>query len=417
MSTPARAEAGAVPCCRLCGNPLGGPGVALEQIPVCNRFTASKEPVERHQLHLEQCARCELIQLREALPVDKVMPQVPWIRYREPDRHLDAVVDRLLSGPCAGAGTCFGVGPFDQPLLDRLERRGLNALALETRPLASAENRKGFPYLETWQRGLDAPNLAKVAGANGTSDLVVCRYLLEHCHDPVGALIGLRQLLSADGALIIEVPDSAKFLAAGDYAFIWEEHVSYFVEGTLRLLAARAGYAVVELQRYPGELEDALLAVLRPSASEGGAGLSPTGAPQPDLFRRYASGLQHTRSFVRSWALAAAGPSRDGIALFGIGHQAVMFVHALGLSEFVAAAVDDDPDKRGYFPPGFHVAVVPSQALLADGRIRTCLLAVAPAIEHKVRDRLAPLAERGVQFHSIFAGVPGSLLSGLSSWR
>jgi hypothetical protein len=327
------------------------------------------------------------------------------------------VVDRLLSGHCSKARSSFGVGPFDQPLLDRLELRGLNVRALETRPHASGEAGKGFPYLETWQRGLDGPNLARVAEAHGTSDIVVCRYLLEHCHDPLGALRGLRQLLSADGALVVEVPDSAKFLAAGDYAFIWEEHVSYFVEGTLRLLAAQAGYAVVELQRYPGELEDALLVVLRPSASEGGADLVPAGASQPDLFRRYASGLPPTRSFVQSWALAAAGPSGDGIALFGIGHQAVMFVHALGLSEFVAAAVDDDPDKRGYFPPGFGVAVVPSQALLADSRIRTCLLAVAPAIEHKVRDRLAPLAERGVQFHSIFAGVPGSLLSGLSSWR
>ena len=120
---------------------------------------------------------------------------------------------------------------------------------------------------------------------------------------------------------------------------------------------------------------------------------------------------------MRSSVAAAAGPSRDGVALFGIGHQAVMFVNAFDLSEYVAAAVDDDPSKGGYFPPGFRVPVIPSQALLQDDRIQTCLLAVAPGIEHKIRDKLAPLAERGVQFHSIFAGVPGSLLSGSSSWR
>jgi Methyltransferase domain/C-methyltransferase C-terminal domain len=402
--------------CRLCGGPLHSGGLSLEQIPACNRFTATRESAERHDLRLDQCARCQLIQLCEALPVDAVMPRLPWIKYREPEGHLDSVVDRLLSGPCSKAGSSFGVGPFDQPLLHRLEQRGLSSSALETRPTQSSEGER-FPYLETWQLGLNAANLAEVAHAYGQADIVTCRYLLEHCDDPLGALRGLRQLLSADGMLIVEVPDSSKFLAARDYSFIWEEHISYFVESTLRLLAAKAGYAVVELYRYPGELEDALIAVLRPSANEAGADLAQTCLSQSDLFRSYVSDLQPIKDFVQSSVAAAAGPSGDGVALFGIGHQAVMFVNAFDLSQYVAAAVDDDPNKCGYFPPGFRVPVVPSQTLLQDTRIRTCLFAVAPDIEHKVRDKLAPLAERGVEFRSIFAGVPGSLLSGQSSWH
>ncbi len=362
--------------CRLCGGLLHGGGLSLERIPVCNRFTATREPAERHDLRLDQCARCQLIQLCEALPVDAVMPRLPWIKYREPEGHLDSVVDRLLSGPCAKAGSSFGVGPFDQPLLHRLEQRGLSSSALETRPSQSGDGKR-FPYLESWQLGLNAATLAEVAHAHGQADIVSCRYLLEHCDDPLGALRGLRQLLSADGVLIVEVPDSTKFLTARDYSFIWEEHISYFVESTFRLLAAKAGYAVVELHRYSGQLEDALIAVLRPSTNEAGADLAQT----------------------------------------CLSHQAVMFVNAFDLSQYVAAAVDDDASKSGYFPPGFRVPVIPSQALLQDTRIRACLFAVAPGIVHKVRDKLAPLAERGVQFRSIFAGVPGSLLSGQSSWH
>ncbi len=402
--------------CRLCGGRLHGGSLSLKQIPVCNRFTASKEPAERHDLRLDQCARCQLIQLCEALPVDAVTPRLPWIKYREPEAHLDSVVDRLLSGQCPKAGSSFGVGPFDQALLHRLEHRGLSSSALETRPPQSSEG-KCFPYLETWQLGLNATNLAEIADAHGKADIVSCRYLLEHCNDPLDGLRGLRQLLSADGVLIIEVPDSSKFLASCDYSFIWEEHISYFVENTLRLLAARAGYAVVDLYRYPGDLEDALVAVLRPSAREAGADIAQTSSSQSDLFRFYVSSLQPTRDFVRSSLAAAAGPSGNRVALFGIGHQAVMFVNAFDLSQYVTAAVDDDPNKSGYFPPGFRVPVIPSRALLQDARIRTCLFAVAPGIEHKIRDKLAPLAERGVQFRSIFAGVPGSLLSGQSSWH
>jgi hypothetical protein len=400
--------------CRLCGEPLTEDGLSVRQIPVCNRFTASKEPAQRHDLRFDQCPRCQLIQLREAPAIKTVTPKLPWIKYREPEGHLDSVVAHLLSGPYAKAGSAFGVGPFDQPLLDRLAQRGLSSLALDTRPPQTGD---GFPYLETWQLGLNAASLTEIAGAKGKADIVSCRYLLEHCHDALGALQGMRQLLSADGVLIVEVPDSTKFLAAHDYSFIWEEHISYFIESTLLLLAAKAGFEVVDLYRYPGELEDALVAVMRPPAKIAAANAAEPGLSQSDLFRSYVSGLQPARDVVQSSIAAAAGPSRDGVALFGIGHQAVMFVNLFGLSKYVAAAVDDDPNKSGYYPPGFAVPVIPSQALLEDGRIRTCLLAVPPGIEHKIRGKLAALVERGVQFHSIFAGVPGSLLSDRSSWR
>jgi hypothetical protein len=400
--------------CRLCGEPLTDDGLLVQQIPVCNRFTESKEPAERHDLRLDQCRRCQLIQLREAPAINTVTPKLSWIKYREPESHLDSVVTHLLSGPSIKAVAAFGVGPFDQPLLDRLAQRGLSSLALDTRPPQTGD---GFPYLETWQSGLSATSLAEIAGTKGKADIVSCRYLLEHCHDPLGALQGMRQLLSADGVLIIEVPDSTKFLAAHDYSFIWEEHISYFVESTLRSLATRAAFEVVDLYRYPGELEDALVAVMRPSANMDRTEAGEPGLSQSDLFRSYVSCLQPARDAVQSSVAAAAGPTGDGVALFGIGHQAVMFVNLFGLSKYVAAAVDDDPNKSGYFPPGFAVPVIPSQALLQDDRIRTCLLAVPPGIEHKIRGKLAVLVERGVQFHSIFAGVSGSLLSDRSSWR
>jgi hypothetical protein len=71
--------------------------------------------------------------------------------------------------------------------------------------------------------------------------------------------------------------------------------------------------------------------------------------------------------------------------------------------------VDDDPDKAGFFPPGFRVPVVGSERLLADEAITTCLFAVAPHIEGKVREKLAPLAARGVTFHSIYSALDNAI--------
>ncbi len=91
-----------------------------------------------------------------------------------------------------------------------------------------------------------------------------------------------------------------------------------------------------------------------------------------------------------------------------------MFVNAFGLGAEIALAVDDDPDKAGFFPPGFNVPVVNSQALLEDERITTCLFAVAPHIQAKVQAKLAPLAARGVAFKSIYAALEDSIMKDLA---
>jgi hypothetical protein len=52
--------------------------------------------------------------------------------------------------------------------------------------------------------------------------------------------------------------------------------------------------------------------------------------------------------------------------------------------------------------------------LLADERIRTCLFAVAPQIEDRMREKLAPLAARGVAFHSIYAAADNSIMRDLA---
>jgi len=120
------------------------------------------------------------------------------------------------------------------------------------------------------------------------------------------------------------------------------------------------------------------------------------------------------RDALRVRLAQAAGPDRNRVALFGIGHHAIMFANAFGLADFIALAVDDDLHKAGFFPPGFRVPVVNSQALMENDRITTCLLALAPDIQARVQAKLAPLAERGIEFKSIYAGIEDSIMKDLA---
>ena len=389
--------------CRMCSTSTTVPALALGRLPVCNAFGQDGRVERQVDLDIVECESCGLIQLAAAPGLESLMPEVPWIRYREPEGHLDALVDELIRLR-PEATTAFGAGPFEQPLLTRLQTRHFTTDVL---PLDGASPPGRYPYLETWQARLDAAQLSAAAARHGPFDIVSCRYLIEHTPDPVRALRALKPLVKPDGLLLIEVPDSSKFLAARDYCFLWEEHSSYFVEDTLRRLAEVSGCRVLALLRYPGALEDALVAVL--TTAEGPP---PPVAPQGPsrLFQTYRDEFAGIHAGVRSKLTALAGPDRDRIALFGVGHHAIMFVNAFGLSDLIALAVDDDADKNGFFPPGWRVPVVGSEALLADERIRLCLFAVAPHIEGKVRDKLAALTARGVAFRSIYAALDNSIM-------
>ncbi len=400
-------SAGSPSLCRLCGRAITTPQLSLGRLPVCNRFTTTETVNTRVDLAIVECESCQFVQLRDTPPIDSLVPQLPWIRYREPEGHLDALVEALLAFRPT-ARTALGTGPFEEPLLSRLAVRGLATAALEL-DTPGAQGR--YPYLESWQAGLNAPRLKDIAARRGTFDVLSCRYVLEHSPQPVAALTALRSLLAEGGLLLIEVPDSSKFLAARDYCFLWEEHSCYFVEETLGRLAETAGFHLLSVLRYPGAIEDALVAILEVTKSPAPP-LAPLGPTA--LFQAYRDRFPPTRERVRARLDRAAGPARNGVALFGIGHHAIMFVNAFGLASEIALAVDDDPDKIGFFPPGFAVPVVGSQALLQNERIGTCLFAVAPDVQAKVQTKLAPLGARGVEFRSIYAAVGDSIVKGLA---
>lgn len=393
--------------CRLCGQPLNAPFLSLGRLPVCNRFEQTAKADTLVDLDIVECETCGLIQLRDAPAVNALTPRLPWIRYREPEGHLGVLAEAVLAFR-PQARTALGTGPFEQPLLARLAARGLSTAALEL-DIASAQGR--YPYLESWQASLNAPRLKEIAARRGTFDIVSCRYIIEHSPDPVAALMALKALLKQDGLLLIEVPDSSKFLAARDYCFLWEEHSCYFVEETLGRLGQVAGFRVLSVLRYPGALEDALIAVLQVTE---GPSTQPSAQGPSHLFAAYRDQFGPTRERLRARLADAAGSAKDRLALFGIGHHAIMFVNAFDLGADIALAVDDDPDKAGFFPPGFPVPVVSSQALLQNARITTCLFAVAPHIQAKVEAKLAPLAERGVQFKSIYAALEDSIMKDLA---
>lgn len=395
-----------VKTCVSCHHPLTEPTLDLGELPLCNRFNDIQTPVPRHKLSVGDCPTCGLVQAVEAAPADAIVPRLPWIRYNEPEGHLDTVARTLMSPSDRDLPkTAMGVGPFDEPLLARLKGLGceverLNLIA-DAAPNA-APDAKGirYPYLETMQARLRPGFIGQATSS--TADIVLCRYLIEHSHDPVASLATLTQLLKPNGALLIEVPDSDKFLRALDYCFLWEEHICYFVERTVKALATQAGLRVEQFLRFEGQLEDALVLILRRSHAEPAAAASPADL---EVFRRYRASFASRREMYRSRLSSLAAKGK--VALIGMGHQSIMFLNALALQPFISFFVDDSPQKQGLCVPGTTTAIVPSGNIVGRSDISACLLAISPRAEIDVREKLQPLSQKGCEILPIYAGIEG----------
>jgi hypothetical protein len=410
MATRMRGQAGE---CLLCRRLLDGASLDLGLLPPCNRFGLDAAiPLPRARLHVAACPACGLIQLDPLPAVEDLVPRLPWIRYNEPDHHLATVVSEIAARVDRARMPVVGFGPFDPPLLDRLAAAGFTASYIDLQQRARASAPHGtFPYLETVQATLAQVPLQPAANAEGTPRIVVCRYLLEHCHAPRAALERMAALAGPDGRLVIEVPDSTKFLAARDYSFFWEEHTCYFTPGTLRLMLTGAGLGIDALLSFPGQLDDALVAWVRPGgrATDGGEAGGDAGDGRR-LVGGLAAGLGALRLAYHD-ALRALSARGRKAALFGAGHQAIMFLNALELTDAFAYVVDDDPTKQGYLVPGTGTRIVSSAAMLADSAVDVCLVAASPHVEPRIRARCALLLDRGGKLASIYPGSElGTLL-------
>jgi hypothetical protein len=278
----------------------------------------------------------------------------------------------------------MGIGPFDAPVLDRITLIGFNCMKLDlSSRLPYAPSR--YPYLESIQALLRPEVLAELASEQGLANLVICRYLIEHSTDPVASLQGFRHLMIEDGLLYIEVPDSSKFLSVLDYSFIWEEHICYFTEDTFRTCAQKAGYEIVQFIRFPGELEDALVFLLRATKQLRYQKTNSLDRKNSEKFTRYRDKFENYKLQYQTTLSAITGDGVKKVAIFGAGHQSIMFLNALGLSHQFSYVIDDAPEKIGCLIPGTSIPIVPSEHFLTDKSIELCLLGVGPKTEKSVK--------------------------------
>jgi hypothetical protein len=376
--------------------------VDLGPQPPSNRFERpGTGAAETHPLVVAQCAACGLIQLRDPMPPSMAKSRFEWLSYNEPEGHLDDLVARLRAlrgiGP---ASRIVGLTYKDDTTLARFSQLG-HTNTYRYDPAADLGLRDPCAGLESIQGAIDDARAAHLAARHGLADLLIVRHILEHAHRPAAFLHAVRALVKPGGYLVFEMPDCSKFVGACDYSFLWEEHITYFSESTLRAFLKAAGAALQATHLYPYPLEDSLIAVVRnasPAADESAhVSAHAALAAGREFAAHYAPAGERMRRLLGRW-------QQDGkrVAVFGAGHLAAKFVNFFRLGAMIDCVVDDNARKQELLMPGSRLAIRGSATLLSRS-IDLCLLSLNPESEQKVLAKNQPFLDRGGRFLSIFA--------------
>jgi hypothetical protein len=388
--------------CLMCTEIAVEPLLDLGPQPVSSHLTISPttEAVQ-HRLRLGACQACGLVQILEPFPYPSLVPPFAGLIYREPEQHLDAMVQRAMALPGVEKGsTVAGITYKDQSTLDRFTRLGFERTWCVdlARDLGVSDPHAN---IETVQALLTPEKAAEIVDRHGPVDVLIARHILEHAENPERLLRALSGLLREGGYMIVEVPDCEGNVARQDYTMIWEEHTLYFTNKTFEGVMPVANCRSLGTEVAPYTFENCLVQYGQKIAWQDSKTPLPTRDADLRAIRDYASSFSR---WTREYRALLADHARDGrrVALYGAGHLTCAFVNFHDLGEQVAFVVDDTPQKQGRYLPKCGVPIMPKEALDAR-QTPLCLLGFSPEIEDKVIANNAEFVAAGGQFSSMFA--------------
>lgn len=388
--------------CQLCKKNTITELLNLGMQPICNRFLANQDDEEfKFPLIIEQCSMCGVVQIAEPVKASELFSRYSWITYNEPENHLDDLAKTISKLPGVTKDSLiFGISFKDDSTLMRLKNLGFE----QTRrinpkyDLGIAEIHIG---VETIQDRLTFDIADTIVKKYGKSEVVIARHIIEHAHDLSGFLNTLKQLVTEEGYIVIEVPDCLDAFEKLDYTTLWEEHSIYFTSETLHACFMLSGFSPVYSKCYPNLCENSLVVIVKP-INHFQYFIVPDDKLKEERARarNFAQKFTEQREKIRRYFLDYR-QKHGKIVLFGAGHFACTYINLLGLKDIVDFIVDDNPNKRGLFMPGSKLPIYGSSSLIEEN-VRLCLLSLNPISEDKVIKINQEFLNRGGTFSSIF---------------
>jgi SAM-dependent methyltransferase len=362
--------------CRACGESGLRTILQLGRTPLANALLTAEqlnEPEETYPLELAFCQNCSLVQITETVPPEKLFREYFYLSSFSDTmlRHAEEIAGQLIKSRGLGADSLvMEVASNDGYLLQFYKRAGVPVLGIEPAVNIAriAETERGIPTVCDF---FGAELAHKLAAEGRRADVIHANNVLAHVGDLNGVVEGFAQLLKPEGVAVIEAPYVKEMIDRAEFDTIYHEHLCYFSLTALDRLFRRHGLIINDvellpihggtLRFYAGKADTQSPAVKSLLEEEARWGVDREGFYQGfgEKVERLRRDLLALLSDLKSEGrrIAVYGASAKGSTLlnyFGIGRETLDFV------------VDRSTVKQGYYTPGTHLKIYPSEKLLEE---------------------------------------------------
>ena len=326
--------------------------------PVAHKFKKINRADTKFNLTLCICKKCNLVQLKKPFPLKELKPKYNWIKYNEPEEHLDKLVRKILKLKNFRKNNIIaGAGYKEISTLQRFNRLGFkNTWILDSKKDLNIRNKNH--NLETIQDKIAKINVKKIIKNKKLANIFIARHILEHTYSTIKFLNKIKTLVCDDGYIVIEVPDCEKSLQKSDYAMLWEEHLLYFTENSLKNLFLKYGFKIEYFERYNYSYENVLIFILKKNNYSNQKNILYKNPKINFNLKKLRDDRRHIYKKIQK--ISSQGYK---ICLFGTGHVACVFVNLLKLNNLIDLVVDDDFKKSGMYLPNLSLKIKKTSTL------------------------------------------------------
>ncbi len=365
--------------CRHCGSPLHHSFLDLGFAPPSNAYLAAADlhaPEVWLPLKLYVCEHCWLVQTEDYARADELFrndyayfssTSSTWLEHAR--RYVEAMRNRLALD---AESFVVEIASNDGYLLKNFVAAGIPCLGVEpTDGTASAAEALGIPVLRAFFGDALAQRLA---GEGRQADLLIGNNVYAHVPDINDFTAGLRTLLKPGGTITLEFPHLLRLIEQTQFDTVYHEHYSYLSLHTVRLIFAKAGLRVWDVETLPthgGSLRvfgchaddpradtPAVSAIL---AEERDAGLR-----ELATYQRFQSRVERIKHDLLAFLIEQKRAGRK-VAAYGAAAKGNTLLNYAGVRpDLLPFVCDAAPSKQGKYLPGSHIPIRAPEVLRTE---------------------------------------------------
>lgn len=361
--------------CRVCHGKNFFTFIKLQPMPRPNGFLKKPVPEERFPLDVSRCLTCGHVQLDHVISAEALfshylymssMSQTMMRHFQESSKNLVKRF-RLKFG-----ASVIDIGSNDGIFLSTFPK---NICTLGIDPAKNLKAVAAKRGVENFVAFFSEPTAKMVLKKYGPADLITGINVFAHIDDLDSVFAGVNVLLKPSGVLLMEFPYLVDLVAKNEFDTIYHEHLSYFLIKPLRVILARHGLDVFDVERFDTHGGTIRLYVQRITEhpykiSEGVEELyqeeNAIGMYRNSTYEQFSKNIQQIPVGLVALVRALKKKNKT-IVGYGASAKANVLLNMCGLGpKDISYIVDSTPHKQGLYTPGTHIPIVPEERLLKD---------------------------------------------------